>query len=163
LSNSLLVTYGLMTFLFLITYRSAVKLFFLYIKNAKVNRRQTVIYGAGDLGIAAKRTLDHDHNSNNVVVGFIDDNIQKIGKVIDGIRIYSTDYFEQLIALGKVDELIISTHNIPVEKKTKIVDLCLEKNIKVLTMPPRSEEHTSQLQSRENIVCRLLLEKNKVK
>src|SRR5690606_42013008 len=25
--------------------------------------------------------------------------------------------------------------------------------------PPRSEEHTSELQSRENIVCRLLLEK----
>src|SRR6266511_4404951 len=28
---------------------------------------------------------------------------------------------------------------------------------------PRSEEHTSELQSRENIVCRLLLEKKKKK
>src|SRR5690606_41869375 len=28
---------------------------------------------------------------------------------------------------------------------------------------PRSEEHTSELQSRENLVCRLLLEKKKVK
>src|SRR5690606_39842155 len=27
--------------------------------------------------------------------------------------------------------------------------------------PGRSEEHTSELQSRENLVCRLLLEKNK--
>src|SRR5690606_41732553 len=27
---------------------------------------------------------------------------------------------------------------------------------------PRSEEHTSELQSRENLVCRLLLEKKKV-
>src|SRR5690606_41385711 len=26
-------------------------------------------------------------------------------------------------------------------------------------VPPRSEEHTSELQSRENLVCRLLLEK----
>src|SRR5690606_39711978 len=26
-------------------------------------------------------------------------------------------------------------------------------------LPPRSEEHTSELQSRENLVCRLLLEK----
>ncbi|WP_257657398.1 polysaccharide biosynthesis protein [Parapedobacter lycopersici] len=136
LTNSLLIAYGLMSFLFLITYRSAVKLFFLYIKNMKVNRRQTIIYGAGDVGIATKRTLDHDHNTNNVVVGFIDDNAQKIGKVIDGVRIYDTEYFEQLILLGKVDELIISTHNIPVEKKTRIVDLCLEKNVKVLTMPP---------------------------
>src|SRR5690606_40148714 len=28
---------------------------------------------------------------------------------------------------------------------------------------PRSEEHTSELQSRENLVCRLLLEKKKTK
>src|SRR5690606_42027416 len=28
-------------------------------------------------------------------------------------------------------------------------------------VPPRSEEHTSELQSRENLVCRLLLEKKK--
>src|SRR5690606_40717383 len=28
--------------------------------------------------------------------------------------------------------------------------------------PPRSEEHTSELQSRENLVCRLLLEKKKI-
>src|SRR5690606_40549691 len=27
------------------------------------------------------------------------------------------------------------------------------------SLPPRSEEHTSELQSRENLVCRLLLEK----
>src|SRR2546430_8137037 len=29
------------------------------------------------------------------------------------------------------------------------------------TSPPRSEEHTSELQSQSNLVCRLLLEKNK--
>src|SRR5690606_41441022 len=35
----------------------------------------------------------------------------------------------------------------------------------VMTTPckPRSEEHTSELQSRENLVCRLLLEKKKKK
>src|SRR5690606_40855530 len=31
------------------------------------------------------------------------------------------------------------------------------------TPPDRSEEHTSELQSRENLVCRLLLEKKKKK
>src|SRR2546430_3536324 len=29
------------------------------------------------------------------------------------------------------------------------------------TLPPRSEEHTSELQSQSNLVCRLLLEKKK--
>src|SRR5437016_8643883 len=31
------------------------------------------------------------------------------------------------------------------------------------TLPPRSEEHTSELQSLTNLVCRLLLEKKKKK
>src|SRR5690606_8769902 len=31
----------------------------------------------------------------------------------------------------------------------------------ILARPARSEEHTSELQSRENLVCRLLLEKKK--
>src|SRR3712207_7955911 len=30
-------------------------------------------------------------------------------------------------------------------------------------VPPRSEEHTSELQSRQYLVCRLLLEKKKIK
>src|SRR2546430_11224145 len=32
----------------------------------------------------------------------------------------------------------------------------------VNTIPPRSEEHTSELQSQSNLVCRLLLEKKKI-
>src|SRR5690625_5581830 len=32
-----------------------------------------------------------------------------------------------------------------------------------LTIPVRSEEHTSELQSRGHLVCRLLLEKKKIK
>src|SRR5690606_39473260 len=35
------------------------------------------------------------------------------------------------------------------------------KNIAACSMKIRSEEHTSELQSRENLVCRLLLEKKK--
>ena len=34
---------------------------------------------------------------------------------------------------------------------------------KVIASTPRSEEHTSELQSRTNLVCRLLLEKKKNK
>src|SRR5690606_42155901 len=36
-----------------------------------------------------------------------------------------------------------------------------EYGVRRLQLPVRSEEHTSELQSRENLVCRLLLEKKK--
>src|SRR3712207_7570787 len=37
-----------------------------------------------------------------------------------------------------------------------------EKDVEVLMGDGRSEEHTSELQSRQYLVCRLLLEKNKI-
>src|SRR5690606_41471638 len=39
--------------------------------------------------------------------------------------------------------------------------LTSQKSTKSTKSPARSEEHTSELQSRENLVCRLLLEKKK--
>src|SRR5690606_41726613 len=38
---------------------------------------------------------------------------------------------------------------------------CVRDAIGIPPLLPRSEEHTSELQSRENLVCRLLLEKKK--
>src|SRR5690606_39613749 len=54
----------------------------------------------------------------------------------------------------------IFVNNIPVKSNYKVKPYDA---IRVLfTHPPhRSEEHTSELQSRENLVCRLLLEKKK--
>ena len=45
------------------------------------------------------------------------------------------------------------------------IDFALKYNDRVdlLVLRPRSEEHTSELQSRRNLVCRLLLEKKKKK
>src|SRR5690606_39378550 len=41
------------------------------------------------------------------------------------------------------------------------IDTPRGESVPLLTGNHRSEEHTSELQSRENLVCRLLLEKNK--
>src|SRR2546430_12783341 len=39
----------------------------------------------------------------------------------------------------------------------------LRSTLETTRLPPRSEEHTSELQSQSNLVCRLLLEKKKKK
>src|SRR2546427_12850557 len=48
-----------------------------------------------------------------------------------------------------------------------LMDSCLASSIKphvlMMTTSARSEEHTSELQSQSNLVCRLLLEKKKKK
>src|SRR5690606_40710346 len=45
----------------------------------------------------------------------------------------------------------------PTSSRTRMANTC--STTKSSSAPLRSEEHTSELQSRENLVCRLLLEK----
>lgn len=136
ISNVILVINGLTGFLLLITYRVMVKYFFMYVKNYRMDKRKVIIYGAGEAGIAAKRTLDHDNKVNMLLAAFIDDDVRKAGKAIDGIKIFHTREFPYLLKQEKIDNLIIATQSIPPELKNRIVDICLENDIKVLTLPP---------------------------
>ena len=149
ISNVILVINGLTGFLLLITYRVMVKYFFIYVKNFRIDKHRVIIYGAGDGGIAAKRTLDLDIKINMLLTAFIDDDERKTGKAIDGIKIYHTRDFQKLIKNDKIDDLIIASQNIPPHQKNKIVDLCLENAIKVLTLPPIRSWINGQLSSRQ--------------
>lgn len=136
ISNVILIINGLTGFLLLITYRVMVKYFFMYVKNFRMDKRRVIIYGAGEAGIAAKRTLDHDNKVNMMLAAFIDDDERKAGKAIDGIKIFHTRDFVSLLKQEKIDNLIIATQNLLPDQKNKIVDICLENNVKVLTLPP---------------------------
>lgn len=164
ISNVILVINGLAGFLLLITYRVVVKYFFMYVKNFRMDKRRVIIYGAGEAGIAAKRTLDHDNKVNMMLGAFIDDDERKAGKSIDGIKIYHTREFLNLIKQEKVDDLIIASQNIAPERKNKIVDLCLENDIKVLTLPPVRSWINGQLSSKQlqNIKIEDLLEREPI-
>lgn len=154
----------LCSFLLLITYRVLVKYFFLYVKNLKIDRRRVIIYGAGEVGIAAKRTLDHDPKVNMTMLAFIDDDERKAGKVIDGIKIYHASEIGNLINVEKVDDLLLGSNNLLPERKNKIVDFCLENNIKVLTLPPIQSWVNGQINSRQiqNIKIEDLLERETI-
>lgn len=134
--NSILVINGLAGFLMLITYRVLVKYFFIYIKNLKLDTIRVMIYGAGEAGVATKRTFDHDPNVNKNIVAFVDDDQRKMGKTIDGIRILDAKDLVELIVEHQLDEIIFASYTIPVERKAEIVEVCLEHGIKVLNIPP---------------------------
>src|SRR3989475_7820050 len=53
---------------------------------------------------------------------------------------------------------ILAGLNVPPDDLRKMI-----RHVRELTDRPRSEEHTSELQSQSNLVCRLLLEKKKKK
>src|SRR3712207_7530678 len=76
----------------------------------------------------------------------------------------STDheYNACLNAIGVVAERagaerVIANIPYPINRPEDVVDAIVER-----VTPRRSEEHTSELQSRQYLVCRLLLEKKKI-
>ncbi|MEJ5994810.1 nucleoside-diphosphate sugar epimerase/dehydratase [Pedobacter sp. Du54] len=142
---------GLLSFLLLITYRVLIKYFFMYIKNLTLSKRKVIIYGAGEAGLATKRTFDHDAKVNKTIIAFVDDDDRKVGKTIDGVKILNAKKLESLIVEHEVDEIIFASYTIPNERKNSIVDICLENDVVVLNIPPADlwtggTLHTKQIQ-----------------
>src|SRR3712207_7753620 len=75
-----------------------------------------------------------------------------------GVQEVRFDVSPNFLALERVDFLVRLT---PVEATLEEGFSRILTSFKS-TVDPRSEEHTSELQSRQYLVCRLLLEKNKV-
>jgi FlaA1/EpsC-like NDP-sugar epimerase len=136
ISFSTLINYVLFNFLMLTAYRMIVKAIFLHFKNAKLDKRRIIIYGAGEAGLVTKRTFDHDPQTHKKIVAFVDDDPRKIGKTVNGIIIKPSSDLEDLINNKLVDEIIFASYSIPIDRKNQIVDLCLAKRIRILNIPP---------------------------
>jgi FlaA1/EpsC-like NDP-sugar epimerase len=149
ISITILVINGFIAFVLLIVYRLAIKYFFSYYKNLKIDSKNIIIYGASEEGIVTKRTLEQDQKIHYRIVAFIDDNTAKTKKEIDGIKIYHSTNLADLLLDADIDELIIATSDIPIEQKNTVVDLCLAKNVKVLLTPPVKEWLNGQLSTRQ--------------
>jgi len=144
--TGVLVINGLACFLLMVTYRVMIKYFFLYVKNLKLDKRRVIIYGAGEAGVATKRTLDHDYKVNKNIIAFVDDDPRKVEKTIDGIKILDAVNLPNLIIEHQLDEIIFASYTISTEQKNKIIDICLENDIKVLNIPPHEAWQSGKLQ-----------------
>ncbi len=120
----------------LITFRVAVKVFYMELKNPSKEKNNVIIYGAGGAGVITKRAIDRDVRSKLKVAAFIDDAKKKDGKQIEQVKIYHTSKLPALIEKFEPVTLIISSTSISPENKQKIIELCLQHNITVQNVPP---------------------------
>ena len=134
--TSVLIINTLLSFILLSAYRVIIKYFFAYITTINSAKKRVAIFGAGDVGISTKRALEHDMTANVQMVLFFEDNQKKVGKNIDGIKIFDSANIKKLLKDFAIDELIIATTKIPSKQKNDIVDFCLDQKIGVFTVPP---------------------------
>ncbi len=132
-----LIIHFLTSFLFLTSYRVLVKFAVNYQqKNQTIQRKNVVIYGAGEAGFATKRVLERDRTSNVHIVCFLDDDLRKVNKAVDGVRIAHTNDLQRIVETENIEEVIFAAFAITPEKKNAVVDFCLDHDIKVLNVPP---------------------------
>jgi FlaA1/EpsC-like NDP-sugar epimerase len=134
---SVLLVAFLASFLFLFMYRLLVKSVFSMYRIGPRKRINIMIFGAGQSGIITKQVIDNSEHSQLKVVGFLEDDIHKVGKLINGTRIFNAyDDYDRMVEDLQVEELIISVRNLSIDRKNEIVDSCLRNNVKVRSVPP---------------------------
>lgn len=134
--TSVLLIEFICTCFLMIILRLLVKLIYFEFRFSKKPKWDVIIYGAGELGVITKRTLDRDRGAKYNIIGFIDKNTKKVNTTIEGIKVYGEHALDELIEDNNVSHLIISTKAIKKEEKNKLIDKCLEHNITVRDVPP---------------------------
>jgi FlaA1/EpsC-like NDP-sugar epimerase len=163
--SSVLIIDALVTLFLMISSRLAVKALYFEIKNPAKEKMNVIIYGAGESGIITKRTLDRDAAIKYKVVGFIDDDVKKQGKSMEGVFVFGAEKLEELARNHEVEYLIISIQKLSIKKKNLITDICLNNTIRVLNVPPAAKWINGELSFNQIKSIRIedLLERDPIK
>lgn len=110
-------------------------LYYYYVLGNRYSRR-VMIYGAGDSGVITYKALKNDEKSRVSVFGFIDDKKNKIGKKIDGIRVYDSHSVDlEFITKNHITEIIISIQNIKPKRLREIVEKYTDTPVSLKIVP----------------------------
>jgi len=136
---SIIIIDFLITCMAMITFRMVVKIAFLELQRPERTHVNVIIYGAGEAGITAKRVLDRDASTKYKLIAFLDDDPGKVSKKLEGIDIVNPDKLNDLLDIHTVGQVILAIQQFDTQRKQELVDLCLEHDVKVLTVPPMME------------------------
>lgn len=141
LPRSLYVFTGLLLIFFIGGSRLSLR-FYSYVMNKPKYRQiqrkknKVLIIGAGDAGAMLLREIERYHIANRQVVGFIDDDKNKTGKILLGVKVLGTRNELVKIASEKgIDEIIIAMPSVKGKEIKAIINICKETNCKLTILP----------------------------
>ncbi len=136
LSTSIAIIHVTSTISILVFSRYVIRVLFFQSGKNNIKPISVVIYGAGRRGTNVLNALRNDNSKNYHIAGFLDDNETKVNKTLEGVKIYRSSKFAELIRRHHIQELIIGIHLLDNNKKNSMVELCLEHGIHVKYVPP---------------------------
>ncbi len=145
-SRLVLLNAWLIAFILLATYRL---LFLLFLRLLHLSGRgihYTLILGAGEMGETLALKMGRDRGLGYQVVGFLDDDQTKIGKLFSGIKVLgSLDMVKEVIVEAKVSEVVFASNRIPADRILDIITECERFGIEFKLVPGILELIASRL------------------
>ena len=134
---SIIIIHSLLGFIALSASRYIFKAAYYNLVNQFKISKNVIIYGAGESGILTQNALASHSGGASKVVGYIDKDNEKVGKNINGVRVYGpqvlTDYF---IKSHNITEIIFSIQNIDHNRLRELVEELVDFPVQVKIVPP---------------------------
>jgi len=122
----------------LMAYRFVFKLYYMESVNPTRSRKAIIIFGTGQSGVIAKRTIERDNANKYNVVAFFDEDPTKIGMQVESLPVLDYRQLKPFLQENNISFLIIAVQKISNSKIKEITDTALPFNVKVLKIPPVS-------------------------
>jgi FlaA1/EpsC-like NDP-sugar epimerase len=129
--SSILLMEFIISLVFLTGSRFTLKLWYLESIKNHDPAQKILIFGAGSMGLIAKRTIENDQMNPQRILGFIDDNPKLTGIRIDGITVFSTSEIERLHQLHQLEAVLVAIRNPAIDRLNFVVDYCLTNSIRI--------------------------------
>jgi FlaA1/EpsC-like NDP-sugar epimerase len=101
-------------------------------KPAKDDELNTLILGAGAAGSLLLKEVSTNHSYKSRILGFIDDDPSKTGKVIGGIKVMGTmDKLETLVKKLEIQQIYVAMPSVSLQVQKAIIQECYNTGCKV--------------------------------
>ena len=136
LSRTVFILDAMLLLMMLAGSRMAFRLFRQMLPTAKAREGcRVLIYGAGDAGELLLRELLNNRDLQYAPVGFVDDDPNKKGKVIHGLRVFGGNgALRSICQEQRVDEVLISSTRVSPERIREIMRDCEEQHVALKRM-----------------------------
>ncbi|MCY6353867.1 polysaccharide biosynthesis protein [Clostridium sp. ZS2-4] len=103
---------------------------------SSVENKKVLIVGAGDAGAMLIKEVKKHKALNYDIVGLIDDDVSKIGQVINGIKVLGNR--KEIIKTcekKEIEDIFIAVPSIPFQERKELYNICKKTNCKLKTLP----------------------------
>ena len=106
-----------------------------YLSSKRSTGSRVILYGAGSAGMLALSELRQNNLRGMIPVGFLDDNVIKTGRTVQGLQVFGTLHdLENVVRDLEADAVIITTRTMSPQRIARVEEMCKNIGIDCLTL-----------------------------